>query len=263
MLINGTSGNDLLSGTASDDTINGGAGDDTLTGGPGADVLAGGSGRDAAVYAGSSTEYRVIREFAHWHVIDKFLPEVLDTLIGVEQLRFADKSFEMVNPARTGTVAQGVNPTLLFDPVYYLLGSPDLVPTVSLAAAAEHYMSVGANQGRLPNVWFQPAYYASHYADLRDLHLDDGVLFAHYNLFGVWEGRAAGSLLENFNGARYLADNPDVAAYVDAHSADFQGSRSNGALAHFLIYGSAEGREAVDMSGARLTLDVNLDLNVF
>ena len=79
--------------------------------------------------------------------------------------------------------------------------------------------------------------------------LDEATLFQHYNLYGVWEGRSAGTRYHAFDGNDYLARNPDVAAYVDAHVADFLGSRSNGAIAHYIIYGANEGRIAVDATG--------------
>ncbi|MBP8308656.1 MAG: hypothetical protein KAY46_15395 [Burkholderiaceae bacterium] len=263
LVLDGTAGNDLVSGGGGNDTLRAGAGNDALSGGPGADTLDGGPGRDSAAYPGTSGQYRVIREFAHWHVIDKSLPTVLDTLIDVEVLSFADREFEMVNPPRTTAPAYGQSKDFLLDPVYYLLGAPDLVPTVSLAGAAQHYMTAGAGQGRLPNPWFQPAVYANHYADLRALSLSDDQLFAHFNLYGVWEGRSPGARTDRFDGNRYLAENPDVAAYVDAHLASFLGSRSNGALAHFMIYGADEGRIAQDLSGFEIRPDYNLDLGLF
>ena len=64
--------------------------------------------------------------------------------------------------------------------------------------------------------------------------------------FGQWLGFYR---FDQFNGARYLTDNPDVAAYVDANVADFLGSRSNGAIAHFVIYGANEQRAAYDGAG--------------
>ena len=51
-----------------------------------------------------------------------------------------------------------------------------------------------------------------------------------------------------------------MAAYVDAHVADFLGSRSNGAIAHFILYGAAEGRGAVDLVGQPIRLDYEIDL---
>jgi hypothetical protein len=95
-------------------------------------------------------------------------------------------------------------------------------------------------------------YYANRWADLKPLNLDAVTLFAHYNLYGVWEGRSAGPTFDKYDGTRYLKDNPDVATYVDAYVADFLGSRSNGAIAHYVIYGAAEGRVAYDTAGVAI-----------
>ena len=65
----------------------------------------------------------------------------------------------------------------------------------------------------------------------------------------MWEGRSVGPRFDHFDGNRYLADNPDVAAYVDANLAGFLGSRTNGAIAHFIIYGANEQRVAYDTTG--------------
>ena len=59
-------------------------------------------------------------------------------------------------------------------------------------------------------------------------------------------------MFDHYDGQRYLNNNPDVAAYVDAHVSDFLGSRSNGAIAHYIIYGADEGRVAYDTQGAAL-----------
>ena len=115
--------------------------------------------------------------------------------------------------------------------------------------ALAHYLGGGAAQGRDPNSWFDPAYYANRWQDLQALNLDDATLFMHYNLFGVWEGRSAGPKFHDFDGNRYLTDWPDVALYVDANVDDFLGSRSNGAIAHFIIYGNDEQRIAYGLAG--------------
>lgn len=145
--------------------------------------------------------------------------------------------------------AMGASPSFLFEPAYYLFTNPELMATVTPANAFEHYQSVGAANGDAPNAWFDPVYYANRWADLKTLDLDAATLFAHYNLYGVWEGRSAGPAFEHYDGARYLSDNPDVAAYVNANVNDFLGSQSNGAIAHYIIYGAAEGRMAYDTSG--------------
>ncbi|MBK7416367.1 MAG: hypothetical protein IPJ38_15980 [Dechloromonas sp.] len=61
-------------------------------------------------------------------------------------------------------------------------------------------------------------------------------------------------MFDAFDGNRYLTDNPDVTTYVDAHVTDFLGSRSNGAIAHFVIYGANEGRTAFATTGNMIDL---------
>jgi hypothetical protein len=175
-----------------------------------------------------------------------------DTLKSIERLQFSDKTFDLINPAITGTPGYGKVESFLFDAAYYLLKNPELVPTVTLVTAYNHYKAVGAATGDAPNAWFDPVYYANKWADLKPLNLDAATLFQHYNLFGVWEGRSGGPTYDRFDGTRYLSNNPDVAAYVDAYVADFLGSRSNGAIAHYVIYGGNEGRVAFEMSGSSI-----------
>jgi hypothetical protein len=102
-------------------------------------------------------------------------------------------------------------------------------------------------------------YYANRWADLKSLNLDAATLFAHYNLYGVWEGRSAGPIFDKFDGNAYLTANPDVAAYVDAYVKDFLGSRTNGAIAHYVIYGANEGRVAHDTTGALIPADFTVE----
>jgi hypothetical protein len=58
---------------------------------------------------------------------------------------------------------------------------------------------------------------------------------------------------------RDFTDNPDVAAYVDAYIGDFLGSRSNGAIAHDVIYGQHEQRLAFDLVGQPIHLEYSID----
>ena len=187
--IAGTAGDDTLSGGGGNDHLGGGAGNDTLTGGAGNDSLDGGDGTDTARYAGASTGFRVAHIGAGWQVSAVAASEGQDTLSGIERLQFSDKNFELINPASAVAPQYGKTASFLFDPVFYLLRNPQLVPTVSLAAAVQDYLGGGAAQGRSPNSWFDPGYYENRWADLAPLNLDDSTLFQHYNLFGVWEGR--------------------------------------------------------------------------
>ena len=218
----------------------------------GNDVIDGGGGTDTAIYTGKITDYyiRYNRALGSATVTDhRTSGDGVDTLKGIEKLQFADKTFDLLNPARTESAAFGKSQSFLFEPSFYLLKNPDLVPTVTLATAFDSYKSKGAAAGAAPNAWFDPLYYANRWLDLKSLNLDAATLFAHYNLYGVWEGRSAGPSFDKFDGTKYLKDNPDVAAYVDAYVKDFLGSRSNGAIAHYVIYGANEGRLAYDTAG--------------
>ncbi len=256
----GTAGNDVLTDSSGEARLSGGDGHDRLQGGSGNDAIDGGAGIDTALHARPSGGYRVERTGAGWRVTDKSGADGIDTLTGVERLEFTDKSFELARPALTATPAYGALDHFLFDPVYYLLEYPALVPSSTLATAWQSYADSGATQHRQPNSWFDAAYYANKWADLGALHLDDLALFRHFNLFGVWEGRSPGPAFDRFDPNAYLSANPDVAAYIDAHLPDFLGSRSNGAISHFILYGEAEGRDATDMAGQAISLDYGVDL---
>ena len=252
--LSGGFANDRLAGLGGDDVLSAGGGDDMLFGGGGDDVLAGGSGTDTAIYAGARAGFTVAKQGNAFTITDKTGAEGTDTLTTMEKLQFSDKLFDLVNPPRTSVPDYGKDGGFLFDPVFYLLNNPELVPTVGLDTALQNYRTVGAAQGKAPNSWFSADYYANKWADLKPLQLDDATLFAHYNLYGVWEGRSGGPKFELFDGNRYLAENPDVAAYVDANVEDFLGSRSNGAIAHFIIYGNNEQRVAYDTAGAAVDM---------
>jgi hypothetical protein len=111
----------------------------------------------------------------------------------------------------------------------------------------QHYVEIGAAKGYAPNPRFDAAFYKSQYADLVPYSGAD--LLAHYALFGAYEGRAPTAILKDFNGPRYLSDYPDVAAYVTANLADFLGSVTNGAIAHYVLFGAAEQRQGFTTVG--------------
>lgn len=246
----GGDGNDVLTGNDADNTLWGMRGNDRLDGG---------AGTDTAQFVGEAARYTVGKTAAGFTVIDKrgFMGE--DHLSAIERLQFADRGFALAGPAPTNPGA-GQSDRFLFDAVYYLLDHPELVPSQNLVSAAQQYFDAGAAQGFSPNAWFDAAYYRGRWGDLAASGLDDASLFKHYNLHGVWEGRSAGPAFDRFDGGRYLAENPDVAAYVDAHLPDFLGSRSNGAIAHYVIFGGGEGRAAADLLGQPIRLDYTLDL---
>ena len=246
----GGDGADVLVGNALDNRLMGGAGNDRLDGGP---------GNDTAIFSGPLQNYRLQKSGGIWTVIDDIGAEGRDTLKGMEAAAFANQTVPLANPLSSTPQGLGQNPLLLFDAVYYLASHAELLPVQSLATAAQHYLASGASSGLRPNAYFDAAYYQTRWADLLPLNLDDAALFVHFNLFGVWEGRSPAPLLDTFDGNQYLAANPDVAAYVDAHLPVFLGSRSNGALAHLLLYGADEGRAAVDTAGEPINLGYSLD----
>jgi hypothetical protein len=209
-------------------------------------------GTDTAVFDGNFTNYFISynRALSTVSITDKRSNgNGVDSLKSVEKLQFADKIFDLNNPSFISTPTYGKTPSFLFDSAYYLLKNSDLIPTVSTSNAFDHYIKYGAAEGKSPNFWFDPVYYANKWSDLKPLNLDAATLFMHYNLYGVWEGRSAGSIFDRYDGNRYLKDNPDVAAYVDANVKDFLGSRVNGAIAHYIISGANESRTGYDSNG--------------
>jgi len=254
----GTAGNDLLQPAIGNDLVRARAGDDIIVGGQGHDVIDGGIGIDTSLYSGPRSRYQITFDDAtkEWTVQDKGFvsPDGTDTLGDIERLAFTDMTLSLVAPPRASAPDYGKSTGFLLDPVYYLLQNSELVPTLTMENAAAHYASVGAAQGRAPNAWFDAAWYEARWPDLAPLGLDDATLFAHYNLYGVWEGRAPGPAFATFDGGRYLFNNPDVALYVDANIGDFLGSRTNGAIAHFIIYGHDEQRLAFDTGGQAIEL---------
>ena len=225
-----------------------------ITGTQHADVIDGGAGTDSVVFTGARAAYRIEHDVDGWQVHARTGGEGSDRLVGIERLVFDDAAFDLVAPPQLEMPAYGTSSAFLFDPVFYRLAHASVGDDASPGDALQHYLDEGCFAGCAPNAWFDAAFYAARWHDLAALDLDAGMLFTHYNLYGVWEGRCAAPEFEHFDGARYLADNPDVAAYVDAHLGDFLGSRDNGALAHYLLFGSAEQRAAFDLSGASIDL---------
>ena len=79
---------DTLTGDGGANTLSGGAGDDLLTGGGGDDVIAGGAGSDTAVFSGLFADHQVVQRGGDIVVTGA---DGVDTLSGVETLRFADR----------------------------------------------------------------------------------------------------------------------------------------------------------------------------
>lgn len=82
----GHAGSDVLDGAAGNDWLFGGSGTDRLVGGAGDDYLDGGDGADAALYTGLRRQYAV----GETTVSGGPAGTGADTLVSIEELRFAD-----------------------------------------------------------------------------------------------------------------------------------------------------------------------------
>jgi len=108
----------------------------------------------------------------------------------------------------------------LFSEEFYLRKYPD----VKGLSALEHYLRIGASEGRQPNIFFSPEYYLNQYPDVRALYMNP---FLHFLEHGAREMRSPSAL---FDSRYYLTNNPDImAAGINP-------------LRHFIQYGWREGR---------------------
>lgn len=154
--------------------------------------------------------------------------------------------------------ASKVGNFVAFDPFFY--GQQYMGAYAGTLSPIEHFVQIGADRGYKPNATFDPTYYANTFADLKGLNSAD--LLYHFMKFGLDEGRTPNAALASFDGKAYLAANADVATFVNANLAQFNGSVTNGALAHYVKFGAAEGRAAPGTSvsnGTTFTLTAGID----
>ncbi|UUY09855.1 hypothetical protein LRS11_07420 [Pseudomonas sp. J452] len=88
----------VINGTSGSETLNGTADNDSLAGDSGNDILLGGSGLDTATYSGNSYDYRFGWSSGHLTITDTNITdgdEGADSLFDIEQLQFADRTFEV------------------------------------------------------------------------------------------------------------------------------------------------------------------------
>jgi glycosyltransferase involved in cell wall biosynthesis/SAM-dependent methyltransferase len=122
----------------------------------------------------------------------------------------------------------------LFDEQFYSYANPDVV--AAKISPLEHYMYVGAFEGRWPNQLFDSTYYLSSYPDVAKAGLNPAL---HYFLRGAFECRNPSA---EFDTSFYLQANPDVA------------SRGINPLVHFLSIGAKEGRSPLPKERYQLEL---------
>ncbi|WP_255611930.1 DUF4214 domain-containing protein [Marinobacterium arenosum] len=101
----GGAGDDTVGSEGGDDLLFGEAGNDTLFGGAGADTLHGGSDSDTATYDGNMADYEVVQVNGVVTVTRKDDRSDSDTLVNIEQLTFADGSFNPVYGSELQAVA--------------------------------------------------------------------------------------------------------------------------------------------------------------
>ena len=95
--INGT-------GNILDNALTGNSGTNILTGNGGNDSLDGGLGTDTAVYTGARSAYSITRSASTYTVTDSVGGrDGSDTLIGIEQLQFADGTLSLIDTVQSGS----------------------------------------------------------------------------------------------------------------------------------------------------------------
>ncbi|MGY4396686.1 Ca2+-binding RTX toxin-like protein [Sphingomonas sp. UYAg733] len=115
--VDGTEYNDQLEGTVADETFSGGAGFDTINGY---------GGTDTAIYNGDAADYWISRNpDGSLTVEDKTGAEGVDTLTGIEILRFSDDDVAVTSVPALGTEANDVITGSVRDDILYGLGGND------------------------------------------------------------------------------------------------------------------------------------------
>lgn len=89
-LLAGGDGNDVLDGGAGDDRLLGGNGRDLFRVGAGRKTIDGGAGEDTVVFAGASSDFRVVQNGDHYTVSRVADPSGVSTLRGIERVEFSD-----------------------------------------------------------------------------------------------------------------------------------------------------------------------------
>ena len=147
---------------------------------------------------------------------------------------------------------------IAFDPFFYGQEYMSAGKYAGSLTPIEHFVQIGAAQGNKPSAAFDPVFYASKYADLNNKGFDSADLLFHFLRFGLDEGRVPNATLEDFDGAAYLLAYPDVAAFVNANLAQFGGSATNGALAHYVKFGQFDGH-VIAASAVSSSLTIGVD----
>ncbi|MFC7331758.1 beta strand repeat-containing protein [Rhodocista pekingensis] len=140
---------------------------------------------------------------------------------------------------------------LAFDSTAYLKNNPDVLQAVlngGFPSARAHFEQFGVKELRNPNAVVNLTYILTENADTVLAAIQSGAakdVFDWYVNTGVKTGVAPNAELATFDSAKYLADNLDVKAAVDA-------GYFKSALEHYLAYGRAESRPAFSTDGTQV-----------
>ncbi len=171
----GTAKGEILNGTTFEDNILGYGGNDTITGGLGSDLIDGGAGIDtvkfSGAFGGSSLANYSIKKLMNGDWSVSFIGPVIaiypppatdgiDTLVNVERLQFADKSFALDLAGNAGITAKVIGAVLgkvaLTNPIYVGLGLSYLDNGMSysdLGALALNAVGATTNDAIVSTLW--------------------------------------------------------------------------------------------------------------
>ena len=91
------------------DQVTGNAANNTFTGNGGNDTFYGSSGSDTCVYSGVSTSYTYTQTGTATWIVDSHGAEGIDTLTGIEYLKFADTVIQIGDPNAVNTAPSAVD----------------------------------------------------------------------------------------------------------------------------------------------------------
>lgn len=219
----GTASRNVLQGSESADFIHGGAGNDVMLMQAGNDEMDGEDGMDVASFALNRSQVSITSS-DDGRIVAQADAIGMNTLHNVELLQFNDQVL-LTNLPRD------LSPDL-FDEEAYLSAYSDVAAAVqagTIESGKAHYDTWGAGEERDPNALFHEAWYLAQNLDVAQA-VKNGQMasgFQHFMNYGWAEDRDPSAYM---NMSAYLEANPDVA------------SAGMNPLAHYLLYGAAEGR---------------------
>ena len=104
-ILHGGGGDDTVGSKGGDDLIFGDAGNDTLFGGTGHNQIHGGTDSDVVTYDGNIADYVIVRDHGKTIVTSQSDPDMQDTLINAELIRFSDQDYKIENSNELSLIA--------------------------------------------------------------------------------------------------------------------------------------------------------------